>query len=209
MNRTCKNFTSELASKSPVPGGGGACAYVGVLGTALLNMVGNLTVGKKKYKDVEEEVKEILKAGEHLIERLENLVEEDEKVFYPLSKAYGLSKNTEEEKLYKEKIMEEALKKASLVPLKVAKCAKDAIKLHERLSKIGTRIAISDVGVGVLFCKSCLEGAKLNVLINTTMIKDLEFKTKLEKEINEIVLEYVPRADRTYKYVEGLITGGN
>lgn len=207
LDKSCKEFIDILSSKEPVPGGGGACAYVGALGMALGNMVANLTIGKKKYKDVEEDVKEILKEGEVLIEKLEALVNKDAEVFYPLSKAYGLPKNTEEEKAYKDKIMEEALYKASLVPLEIAKCAAEAIDLHYKLAKKGTRIAISDVGVGVLFCKTALEASKLNVYINTGMMKNNDIKNSLEEEINTLVSKYSTKADKVYSYVENLIRG--
>lgn len=207
LDKSCREFIKVLSSKEPVPGGGGACAYVGALGMALGNMVGNLTVGKKKYKEVEEDIKEILKKGQVLIERLETLVKKDAEVFYPLSQAYGLPKDTEEEKAYKDKVMEEALYKASLVPLEIAKCCAEAIELHEMLAKKGTRIAISDVGVGVLFCKTALEASKLNVYINTNMMKNKDRKNSLEEEINFLVSKYSTRADKTYSYVENLIRG--
>lgn len=208
LEKSCKDFIDVLASKSPVPGGGGACAYVGALGMALGNMVGNLTVGKKKYKDVEEDVKTILEEGEELIKKLEILVQEDADVFYPLSKAYSLPKDTDEEIKYKEKVMEEVLEKASLVPLKVAKTCCRAIELHEELAKKGTKIAISDVAVGVLFCKSALEASRLNVYINTNMMKNKNIKSDLENQIDDLVLEYSKRAADVKDYVESLIKGG-
>ncbi|WP_251859900.1 cyclodeaminase/cyclohydrolase family protein [Clostridium sp. Marseille-Q2269] len=207
LDKSCKEFVDMLSSKGAVPGGGGACAYVGALGMALGNMVANLTIGKKKYKDVEDEVREILKQGEILIEKLESLVNKDAEAFYPLSKAYGLPKNTEEERKYKDEVMEKALYEASLVPLQVAKCAAETIDLHYKLAKIGTRIAISDVGVGVLFCKTALEASKLNVYINTNMMKNNDAKNSLEEEISTLVSKYSTKADKVYSYIENLIRG--
>ena len=208
LERSAKDFVAVLASKEPVPGGGGASAYVGALGMALGLMVGNLTVGKKKYQDVEADILEIIAKGQHLITRLEELVQEDADAFYPLSQAYGLPKNTEEEARIKEETLQKALVKATLVPLEIARYCAKAIDLHEELALKGSRLVISDVGVGVAFLKAALEGAKLNVLINTQILKDQEMKQKVEAELEELVRVYTAKADRIYATVEKTITGG-
>jgi len=120
---------------------------------------------------VEEDIKELLKKSGDLIEKLNGLVANDAEVFYPLSQAYGLPSGTEEEKQKKEEVLQEVLIEATKVPLEIAKTCLEAIHLHEEYGKKGTRIAISDVGVGVIFCKAALQGAKLNVLINTKILK--------------------------------------
>ena len=109
---TCREFVSVLASDAPAPGGGGAAALVGAIGTALGNMVGSLTVGKKKYADVQDEIIALKAKCDALQTELLNQVEMDEVNFLPLSKAYGLPKETEEEKAEKARIMEIALKDA-------------------------------------------------------------------------------------------------
>lgn len=205
MEKSCNDFLQELSSKAPVPGGGGASAYVGALGMALGSMVGNLTLGKKKYQDVEEDIKELLKKSEDIIESLKALVAKDAEVFYPLSQAYGLPQNTEEEKNAKEEALQKAVAAATMVPLTIAEYCLKAIDLHEEYAKKGTRIAISDVGVGVVFCKAALQGAKLNVLINTKIMKDLALKSKVESRLKEIESEGVSKADRVLQYVEGLL----
>ncbi|NSW89801.1 MAG: cyclodeaminase/cyclohydrolase family protein [Firmicutes bacterium] len=200
--KTCREFVDILASREPVPGGGGASAFVGALGMALGSMVGNLTLGKKKYADVQEDIQAILKKAEILQEELITLVEKDAEVFEPLSKAYGLPKNTEEEKKRRDEVMEEALRTACSVPLQIMEKSLEAIELHEELALKGTRIAISDVGVGVLFCKSALMGASLNVFINTKMMKDREYAAKINKRVEEMLEEGKKRADRVYNEVE-------
>ena len=202
LNKSCTQFVEELSSKAPVPGGGGACAYVGSIGMALGSMVGNLTLGKKKYQDVEEDIKELLQKSEAIIENLNRLVSKDAEVFYPLSQAYGLPSGTEEEKQKKEEVLQEVLVEASKVPLEIARMCLEAILLHEEYGKKGTRIAISDVGVGVIFCKAALQGAKLNVLINTKMMKDEALKNKIESELFEIEKKGLEKADQIYKEVE-------
>ena len=205
LNRSCTEFIEELSSKSPVPGGGGASAYVGALGMALGSMVGNLTLGKKKYKDVEEEIRELLIRSEMIIEALKELVQKDAEVFHPLSQAYGMPQETEEEKVAKETVLQNALIAASEVPLTIASYCLEAIELHEEYAKKGTLIAISDVGVGVIFCKAALQGAKLNVLINTKIMKDQELKNNMESRLMEIERIGLEKADKIYQYVESLL----
>lgn len=205
LEKSSNDFIEELSSKSPVPGGGGASAYVGALGMALGSMVGNLTVGKKKYKDVEADIIELLNRSEVIMNRLKALVKKDAEVFYPLSQAYGLPSSTEEEKKHKETVLQEALIEASMVPLEIAKNCLEAIHLHEEYAKKGTRIAISDIGVGVAFCKAALQGAKLNVLINTKIMKDLELKKRIETELQEIERVGLEKADQIYNDVEKML----
>jgi len=207
VDKSCKEFMEMLASDAPTPGGGGASAMVGALGTALGSMVGNLTLGKKKYESVQEDIKVILGKAEKLQKELLFLVDEDARVFEPLSKAYGLPRNTEEERKKRDEVMEEALKLACSVPLKIMEKSLEAIALHEELAQKGTRIAISDVGVGVLFCKAALMGASLNVYINTKLMKDREYAGKLNAKAGELLAEGISRADKVYKDVEGSIKG--
>jgi len=208
LKKSCIEFVDALSSKEPVPGGGGASAYVGSIGMALGVMVGSLTVGKKKYADVEADVLVLMEKGQKIIEKLQVLVKEDADAFYPLSQAYGLPKNTEEEIRTKEETLQAALVKATLVPLDIVRCCADGINLQEEFAQKGTRIAISDVGVGVTFLKAALEGAKLNVLINTQIMKDQVLKQKIEIELNELVTTYTAKADRIFADVQNAITGG-
>ncbi|MCM1565098.1 MAG: cyclodeaminase/cyclohydrolase family protein [Dehalobacter sp. 4CP] len=208
LKKSCIEFVNALSSKEPIPGGGGASAYVGSIGMALGVMVGSLTVGKKKYADVEADVLVLMEKGQKIIEKLQVLVKEDADAFYPLSQAYGLPKNTEEEIRAKEETLQAALVKATLVPLDIARCCADGINLQEEFAQKGTRIAISDVGVGVTFLKAALEGAKLNVLINTQIMKDQVLKQKIETELNELVTTYTAKADRIFAEVQNAITGG-
>ncbi|WP_071396804.1 cyclodeaminase/cyclohydrolase family protein [Bacillus tuaregi] len=205
LEKSSNQFIEELSSKAPIPGGGGASAYVGALGMALGSMVGNLTIGKKKYKDVEEDVKVLLEKSETIIRNLKSLVSKDAEVFYPLSQAYGMPSTTEEEKKKKDEVLQAALVDATMVPLEIARNCVDAIHLHEEYARKGTRIAISDVGVGVIFCKAALQGAKLNVLINTKIMKDAELKKKVETELAEIERMGLAKADEIYREVESML----
>lgn len=202
LEKSCFDFLESLASKEPVPGGGGATALVGSIGIALGMMVGNLTAGKKKYADVEDEIQYLIKKSGQLKNRLNDLVLQDAIAFEPLSKAYGLPSDTEEERLYKDKVMQEALLIAAKVPLDIAECCLEGIKLLEHFAKKGSRLVFSDAGVGVILCKSALQGAKLCVLINLKLMKDEDLIAEYNDKINRIETEGVILADKIYKYVE-------
>ena len=135
LEKKTTEFLNVLSSSAPVPGGGGASAAVGAFGAALGMMVANLTVGKKKYADVEAEMIEICGRLEKIRDRLIVLTDEDAKAFEPLSKAYGLPKNTPEEKAEKERILEQALYEASLTPMEIMKTVLESMKLLEILGE--------------------------------------------------------------------------
>lgn len=200
--KTCIEFVNVLASKSAVPGGGGAAALVGAIGMALGSMVCNLTIGKKKYAEYEESVNEILVKAREIEKKLLSMIDKDAKNFLPLSKAYGLPNSTEEEKKIKEEIMENALKVACEVPIDIVRVCFDAIKLHEDLVDKGSKLAISDVGVGVQCLRAAILSGKLNVVININSIKDMEYVETIRKEVNSVVEEGVKICDEVYAKVE-------
>lgn len=191
-------FINNLASKAPVPGGGGASALGGAIGSALGSMVGNLTLGKKKYAEFEPDILVILDKLAKNQEELLALMDKDAEVFEPLSRAYSLPKNTEEELAHKETVLEEALLSASLVPLDIMRKSVEALLLQEELSHKGTRMAISDVAVGVQFLRAALLGASMNVYINTKSMKDSAQADKLNKEADELISKGCALADEIY-----------
>ncbi len=201
IEKSCAQFLSELASKSPVPGGGGASALCGALGTALGCMVGNLTVGKARYAAVGPEILELLAKCNALRAELLALVDEDAKVFAPLAAAYALPKNTEEESRHKDRVMEDALFAASEVPLKIMGKSCEAIELLAQFAEKGSRLAVSDAGVGAALCKAALEGAALNVFINTTAMKNRAVAGQLNARADEMLKKMCPRADEIYAAV--------
>ena len=197
----CNEFVEVLGSKAPVPGGGGASALVGAVGTALGNMVGALTVGKKKYADVEEEMKELMAKATTLQDELLHLIERDAEVFEPLSKAYGMPRETEEEKAEKARVMEIVLKDACSVPMEIMEKCCEAIDLIVEFAAKGSALAISDAGVGAAFCKAALEGASLNVYINTKSMKNREYADELNKKADEMLSVYTKKAEEIYQSV--------
>lgn len=200
--KNCIEFVQVLASKSAVPGGGGAAALVGSIGMALGSMVCNLTIGKKKYAEYEESVKEILAKASDIEARLLDMIDEDAENFLPLSKAYGLPTSTEEEKQIKAETMENALKVACEVPINIVRVCYDAIKLHEDLVDKGSKLAISDVGVGVQCLRAAILSGQLNVIININYIKDEEYVNKVKTEVDALVEEGVKICDDVYAKVE-------
>lgn len=200
-------WTEDLASKAPVPGGGGASALGGAMGAALGQMVANLTIGKKRYKDVEEEIQLRLSGLEKLQKEFLVLADKDAEVFAPLSKAYGLPADTREQKEEKERIMEERLLAASLVPLEVMEKAMEVLDILEYLAEKGSRMAISDVGVGVQFARAALTGAVMNVYINTKSMKNRERAEELNAKANGLIEAGTRQADEIYEKVQrGLVS---
>lgn len=199
----CNEFVEVLASKAPVPGGGGASALVGAIGTALGNMVGSLTVGKKKYADVEEEMWELKAKSDKLQAELLRLIERDAEVFEPLSKAYGMPRATEEEKVEKARVMEIVLKDACSVPMEIMEKCCEAIDIIVEFAAKGSALAISDAGVGVAFCKAALKGASLNVYINTKSMQNREYAEELNAKCDAMLEKYTKIADEVFDSVLG------
>ena len=199
--KTIEGFLEVLSSKEPVPGGGGASALAGALGNALGQMVANLTIGKKKYADVEAEIKELLGRMQKLQAAFVTLADRDAQVFAPLAQCYSLPSLTEEEKAYKEKVMEERLLDASFVPLEIMEHAVAMRGILEILGDKGSRLAVSDVGVGVQFIRASLLGAVMNVYINTKSMKNREKAEELNARAGQLIEEGTAWADRIYAKV--------
>jgi formiminotetrahydrofolate cyclodeaminase len=205
LKLTCEEFIDRLSSKAPVPGGGGASAYAGALGMALGAMVGNLTLGKEKFAAVQYDTEELTNRAQKLIERFKTLVSQDAEAFLILSSAYGMPRATEEEKSARNDALQHALIAATETPLEIAECCLKAIDLHEKYMRIGNPLAISDVGVGVIFCKAALQGARLNILINTKIMRDSDQKSRIEGRLDEIEKIGLKQADRVYRKVETML----
>ena len=196
-----KEFIEVLSSKAPVPGGGGACAYVAAAGMALGSMVANLTTGKKKYAEYQQEIDEILEKAELISKELIEYMDKDAESFEPLSKAYGLPNGPEEQAAYKEQVMEKALMDASLTPIALMEKIMEALRILDRLSVVGSRLAVSDVGAGVQLCKAALNGASLNVFINTKLMKNTGAAEEMNVKADELLIEGNELADRIYETV--------
>ena len=202
-DKSCSEFVEVLATKAPVPGGGGASAMVGALATALGNMVGSLTVGKKKYAAVEEEMWALKDRCDRLQKDFLHLVERDAEVFEPLARAYSMPKNTEEEKAEKARVMEIVLRDACSVPMEIMEKCCEAIDIIAVFAEKGSVIAISDAGVGAAFAKAALKGASLNVYINTKSMADRALAAELNAKCDRMLEEYTGKADAIFDSVLG------
>lgn len=191
---TMRTFMEELSSASPTPGGGGASALIGMVGSSLCSMVGNLTTGKKKYAQYEDDIERILIEAKAISERLYLLIEEDAKAFLPLSKAYGIKKDDPE----RDAIMEVALVEASKVPLQIIKEISNVIPIMEELTIKGSKIAISDVAVAAAACEAGIKGAVMNVYINTKLMKNREVAETMNIEAKSLVHEGCKRCQMIY-----------
>lgn len=198
LEKRTTEFLAELSSASPVPGGGGASAAVGAFASALGMMVANLTIGKKKYAEYEEEILAARSELARLQDELVQLTDEDAKAFEPLSRAYGLPKETEEQRAEKERVMEQALYEASLVPLQIMETIARAADILDVLEKKGSRLAVSDVGVGILFAQAALEGASLNIFINTKMMKNRDRAEQLNARAETLIQEGRKKQESIY-----------
>lgn len=195
---SCEEFIQSLASKEPVPGGGGASSLVGAIGMALGNMVGSLTLGKKKYADVQDDIIRLKEQADTLQQDFLQLMQRDAEVFEPLSKAYGMPRETEEEKAAKAKVMASALQACCEVPLQIMEKCCQAIELHQEFAAKGTAIAISDVGCGVVCCKAALQAASLNVFINTKAMEDRALAEEYNRKANRMLADYTAKADEIF-----------
>lgn len=200
-------WTDELASKAPVPGGGGASALGGALAAALGQMVANLTVGKKRYAEVEDEMQQSLFALNILQMELMALADKDAEVFAPLAAAYGMPSETPEQKEEKDRVMEERLLEASLVPLQMMEKASAILDILGLLEKKGSRMAVSDVGVAVQFARTALTGAVMNVYINTKSMKNREKAEELNEKAGKLIEVGTKQADEIYEKVQKKLIG--
>lgn len=197
-HKSVDQFMEVLASKSSVPGGGSAAALGGSMAAALGSMVANLTIGKKAYAQVESQAVELEKRLSSLRLEFLDLINRDARAFEPLSKAYGLPKGTEEECRHRRKVMEEGLYKASMVPMEVMEKTLELLRLLEAMETIGSRLAISDIGIAVQYARSTLLSASMNVFINTNMMENRGTAKRLEDQTEEMLEEGIERADRIY-----------
>jgi len=202
IDKKVSNFLDELASNSPTPGGGSVAALAGALGASLISMVGNLTVGKKKYEDVEEDIKKIVSSSEKLRYELSQLIEEDVKVFNNFMSTYKMPKETEDEKKIRAEKIQESLIEAAKVPLRVAYKCLDILSLSKEAAEKGNINVVSDAGVAVLMAEAALDSAILNVKINLRMIKDEKVITELCSSIKEILLKEKGQKEKVLEIVE-------
>jgi formiminotetrahydrofolate cyclodeaminase len=184
--KTMHTFLDELASSSPAPGGGSVAALAGALGSALTSMVCNLTIGKKKYAEVDGDMKKILGQAEHLRAVFTALIDRDTEAFNKVMEAYSLPKETDPQKALRAAAVKEATKEATLVPLEVMKHCIDGLALAQQVAAKGNANSISDAGVSAFMLNAALEGAALNVRINLNALNDPDFVGWKQEELQSL-----------------------
>lgn len=203
IHKSCEEFSQVLASRAATPGGGGAAALVGAFGTALCSMAGNLTLGRKKYAAVEDDVRRMLAEGERIQTRLLELVDEDAQAFEPLSKAYSIPKDDPT----RESVMLKVTVDACQAPLAIMEYTCQAIELLEEMLVKGSAMLVSDVGCGAICCRAALESASLNIYINTKTLSDREIAAELERKADHMLETYIPRAEAVAREVTTRLRG--
>lgn len=202
MEKNVDKFLAELASSAPTPGGGGAAALCGALGIALGNMVGNLTQGKKKYADVQEDIAELNAKAEALRAGFVALVDADAEAFAPLSRAYSIPKDDPA----RDEIMEPALLRAAEAPLEIMRKCAEALELISGYAAKGSALAISDAGCAAALCGAAMEAAALNVKINTKSMKNRAVADNINAEMNELLQKYFALSQEIYNDVSGRLS---
>jgi formiminotetrahydrofolate cyclodeaminase len=202
-DKSIQQFLDELASKAPTPGGGSAAAIMGAMGAALVSMVCNLTVGKKNYEAVEAEMTEVLRQAEELRATLTDMVRADVEVFDKVMGAYGLPKDTDEQRQARTQAIQAALKAATDVPLACAKAAAEVIRLSRIAAEKGNRNVVSDAGVATVAGHTALQSAALNVYVNVGNIKDEAFVSSRLDELNRVLAGMDQLNGEVYRIVKG------
>jgi methenyltetrahydrofolate cyclohydrolase len=195
-------FLDALASQAATPGGGSAAAIIGAMGAALVSMVCNLTVGKKKYAEVEGEMKDVLAKSEALRLKLTGMIEDDVTAFDAVMAAYGMAKESDADKAAREKAIQAALKQATEVPLRCCHAAREVIDLAAIASEKGNLNVISDAGVAVLAAYAALRSAALNVFTNARMITDKVFAEAKLKELHALLAGAEGATEKAYGVVK-------
>ena len=199
MEKNVDKFLADLASSAPTPGGGGAAALCGALAIALGNMVGNLTLGKKKYADVQEDIKALNEKAEALRADFVALIDADAEAFAPLSKAYGIPKDDPE----RAEVMETALLKAVQPPMEIMRKCVKALEVISEYATKGSALAISDAGCAAALARAAADAAALNVRINTKSMTDHKVANHLNVEANSLVMHCNLVAEEIYDTVYG------
>ena len=199
-------FLEALASSSATPGGGSAAAIIGAMGAALVSMVCNLTIGKKKYADVEDEMKHVLGKAESLRRRLTSMIEDDVQAFDKVMAAYGMPKETDADKEKRDAAIQAALKLATDVPMRCCHAAREVIDLAGIASDKGNLNVISDAGVAVLAGYAALRSAALNVFTNARMINDKAFADAKLEELHELLAGAEGATEEAYDVVKGKLS---
>jgi formiminotetrahydrofolate cyclodeaminase len=189
IDRPLKDYVETAASKASTPGGGSVSALAGALGTTMASMAANFTVGKKKYADVQDSIKEQLAKLDAVRGTLLAAMQRDTEAYAEVSAAYGMPKDDDEQKKARTAAIQKALKVAMEPPLEALRAARDGIVATRRLLDIANKNLITDVGVAALLLEAGARGAYYNVAINLNGLKDAELVEKTGAECTEALAQ--------------------
>ncbi|MCK5222045.1 MAG: cyclodeaminase/cyclohydrolase family protein, partial [Candidatus Aminicenantes bacterium] len=198
-------FIEELSSNSPAPGGGSVAALCGALSSSLSAMVGNLTVGKLKYKNVKEKMITISESGQELNRIFIDAIDKDTIAFNKIMDAFSLPKKDDKEKKIRDKAIKDATIEATMIPFSVLERAKDAAELALEVASSGNTNSLSDSGVAGLTSMAAAAGAYYNVLINLEGIDDQSFVEKMKKDSSEIISDVKKLTDKVSEILESAL----
>lgn len=198
---TLEEFSDALASAAPVPGGGGACAYVAALGVALGRMVAALTTGKEKYAETQDELDEIIERLQAKQEEMINGIEDDAQGFLPLAEAFALPRENQAQIQHRQMMIEACLIDAAKTPIELMRKIAPVVYDLERLTEIGSSLAISDAASGIILCRAAADAAMLNVYINTRLMSDRMKAINLIQEAKAVQNEIGAIAEESVKAV--------
>lgn len=202
IDKPLNAFLDELASSAPAPGGGSAAALAGAVGAALVSMVANLTLGKKDYVNVQDDIRRLLKESEALRCKCQELLDADVAAYSEVSQVSRMPRDTDEQKATRGAAMQVALKNATAVPMELAQVCVDVLRLCPEATAKGNVRAVSDVGVAALMAEAGLRAAALNVLINLGSIKDEVFVGQERLKLMALLSGKPELKERVLKEVE-------
>ena len=207
-DKTVSEFLDALASSAPAPGGGSVAALSGAMGAALVSMVCNLTLGKKRYAAVQDDIRALVEQSEALRQELLGLLQADVDAFNGVSQAYKMPRASAQEKAARSEAIQEALKNATMPPIQTAKACAQVLELCTPAAEKGNRNAVSDAGVAALMAEAGLRSAALNVLINLNYIKDEAFGKKWGDKLESLLAGKPALKDEIYDLVVKKLQGG-
>lgn len=199
---TIKGFLAETAGSAPVPGGGSISALNGAIATALTEMVANLTIGKKKYEEVEGQMKTIAIEASLIRQRLVAYIDKDSEAYDRVFAAFRLPKETEEEKATRSRVIQEATKEAALIPLQVAEEVVSVMETIIYVAHKGNQNAVTDACVAMMTARTCVLGALLNVRINLSSIKDEAFVRRMTEKADYMEAEAIRIEQKLLNWVK-------
>lgn len=209
VDLTIKGFLAETAGSAPVPGGGSISALNGAIATALTEMVANLTIGKKKYADVEGQMRTIATEAALIRERLIRDIDRDSEAYDRVFDAFKLPKDTEEEKAERSRVIQDATKEAAMVPMQVAEEIASVMETIIYVAHKGNRNAVTDACVAMMAARTCVLGALLNVRINLTSIKDEVFVRRMSEKADYLESEAIRIEKKLLDWAKGQLTIDN